>query len=267
MSTGNIQLPTMTDCRAPIYLDYNATTPIDDRVFEVVRHFMEVEFGNSGSRTHHYGQEAAKALKHARDQVAKVVNCGAEEVVFTSGATEANNIALLGLKNYGERHNKKHLISTEIEHSAVLEPLSELKRQGFELELVKPRTDGRIEPEDIRKRVRGDTLLVSCMQVNNETGIIQPIERLVELLKHEDVVLHVDAAQGFGKHLKNLDNPSIDFIAVSGHKIGAPKGIGALIVRRGRRANRKLSPIMWGGGQERGLRPGNGACRPRSRDG
>lgn len=245
-----------------LYLDCNATTPIDPRVMEIVRYYMEEEFGNAGSRTHIYGQNAKKAVERAREQVAAVVNAEPREVIFTSGATESNNLAILGLTSLGNKTGKRHIISTSIEHHAVLEPLKEMERRGFEVTLLPCYPSGRIKVEDLANALRDDTLLVSVMHVNNETGIIQPIEEIAELLIDRDhsAYFHVDAAQGFGKLIKDLQHKRIDLISISGHKIYAPKGIGALIrrVRSSKTAQPKelLDSLMFGGGQERNLRPG-----------
>lgn len=247
----------MVQRERPTYLDCAATTPIDPRVRDVVLHYMEVEFGNAGSHTHVFGQEAAKGVAKARKQIASMVNARPEEVVFTSGATESNNLAILGTAEYGQNLGKRHIISTAIEHSAVLQPLQHLANKGFEITLIPPSSDGTVSAEDILRNIRSDTLLISVMHVNNETGIIQPIAEIAQLAEEFAVSLHVDAAQGFGKVLPTLCDRSIDLISVSGHKIHSPKGIGALIWRRSNRKSSKfLRPIMWGGDQERALRPG-----------
>ena len=246
----------MTQPNRPIYLDCAATSPIDPRVRDVLLHYIDVEFGNAGSRSHIFGQEAAKGVRNAREQIAAVVNARANEVIFTSGATEANNLAILGLAAYGKSAAKRHVISTLIEHKAVLEPLEFLADQGFEVDLVEPLEAGYIDPQQIARRLRPDTLLVSTMHVNNETGIVQPIAELAEILKDHDSYFHVDAAQGFGKELVSLSSSRIDLISCSGHKLYSPKGIGCLVTRRQRKVNRKLSPLVYGGGHERGLRPG-----------
>jgi len=240
----------------PIYLDCNATTPIDPRVREVMLEYIDREFGNAGSRTHIYGQEAARGVKRAREQIAAVVDAAPEEVIFTSGATEANNLAILGLAEYGQRTGKKHVISTQIEHKAVLEPLQVLESWGFEVELVPPTESGYVEAEEIGRRLRDDTLLVSVMHVNNETGVIQPLHELCQRLAHHDTYFHTDAAQGFGKHIEYLRNPRIDLLSISAHKIHGPVGVGSLIARRTRQAPRALTSRQLGGGQERGLRAG-----------
>jgi len=239
-----------------VYLDCAATTPVDPRVAAEVMRYIESEYGNAASRTHAFGARAKRSVERARDQVAAVVGCGRGEVVFTSGATESNNLAILGLAEHGRRTGRRHLVSTLIEHNAVLEPLRHLESQGFELTLVPPTRGGWVDPQAVRAAVRDDTLLVSVMQVNNETGVIQPIEEVAALLADHPAYLHVDAAQGFGKEIPALRDSRIDLISVSGHKVLAPKGVGALITRRRDGGRPPLAPLMFGGGQERGLRPG-----------
>lgn len=240
----------------PVYLDCNATTPIDPEVEREFMVFIRDEFGNAGSRTHEYGMRAKQAVQKARDQVAAVVKAQREEVLFTSGATESNNLAILGLREHGEKTGRRHIISTAIEHKAVLEPLEFLEKKGFEVTLLKPQQDGAISVEKVVEALRPDTLLVSVMHVNNETGIVQPIADIAKALAAHEALFHVDAAQGFGKQIADLQEPRIDLISISGHKIYAPKGVGALVMRR-RGFNRvPLTPLFYGGGQERGLRPG-----------
>ncbi|MFE5753810.1 cysteine desulfurase DndA [Streptomyces massasporeus] len=238
------------------YLDVAATTRVDPRVAEVVLHWMTEDFGNAGSRTHEYGARAKKAVQEARSFIAGTVQAKTEEVIFTSGATESNNIALLGLAPYGETTGRKHIITSAIEHKAVIEPLAHLRdARGFEVDFLEPGPSGRITAEAVLNRLRPDTLAVSLMHVNNETGVIQPVAELAEKLRTTPTYLHVDAAQGYGKIPDDLTAP-IDLISVSGHKIGAPKGIGALVTRRRGWDKVPLEPIMFGGGQERKLRPG-----------
>ena len=222
---------------------------------EVLR-YMSIEFGNAGSRTHDFGLRAKKAVQRAREQVAEVVRAKPEEVIFTSGATESNNLAILGLAQFGERTARRHILTTEIEHKAVLEPIGEMARRGFEVTYVKPSSGGWVDPEEVRRRVRSDTLLVSVMQVNNETGVAQPIEEIAALLTEHPAFFHVDSAQGFGKEILPLRNVRVDLISVSAHKIFGPKGIGALISRRRGYERSPLTPLLFGGGQERGLRAG-----------
>lgn len=239
-----------------IYLDCNATTPLAPEVRDLVIHYLTEEYGNAGSRTHEFGQRAQQAVEKARKQVAAVVQADSTEVIFTSGATESNNIAILGLEKHANETGKKHIISTAIEHKAVIEPLQALEKKGFEIDFIKPDTSGRILGEEVKMRLRDDTLLVSVMHINNETGVIQPILEIADILADHSAFLHVDAAQGFGKEIPALQNLRIDSIAISGHKIYAPKGVGALIARRRGYKRMPLQPLMFGGGQERGLRPG-----------
>jgi cysteine desulfurase len=239
-----------------IYLDCNATSPVEPRVQEEVMRYLSVEFGNAGSRTHDFGARANAAVQRARSQIALVIQARTDEVIFTSGATEGNNIAILGLARHGERTARKHIVSTTIEHKAVLEPLEALEKSGFDLTLVPPTHAGYIDPASIASALRPDTLLVSMMHVNNETGVIQPVSEVANILKDHQAFLHVDAAQGFGKDIEPLCERRIDFISISGHKIYAPMGVGALVVRRRGFTRPPLSPLLYGGGQERGLRPG-----------
>jgi cysteine desulfurase len=239
----------------PTYLDCNATTPIEEEVLQAMIHYCRTEYGNAGSRTHSYGATASSAVKRAREQVAAVVDASWEEVIFTSGATESNNLAILGLADEARRLGRKHIISSEIEHKAVLEPLEELASRGFEVTLISPRADGTIDAGSVRSALRPDTFLVSIMHVNNETGVVQALETIGQALGDHPATFHTDAAQGFGKELAGLRCSRIDLISVSGHKIFGPKGIGALIARTSARRLR-LKPLMFGGGQERGVRPG-----------
>lgn len=219
-------------------------------------HFMVEEYGNSGSRTHEFGLTAKKAVEQAREQVSKVVAADKSEVYFTSGATESNNIAILGLLDFGNEVNKKHIITSPIEHKAVLEPIAYAAKKGFEVTYLPVDGSGIIKLKDLEAALRPDTLLVSLMHINNETGSIQNLEGICDVLKEHKAYLHVDAAQSFGKYSEALQNQRIDLISISGHKVYAPKGIGALIARRRGYEKIPLTPIMYGGGQEKGLRPG-----------
>jgi cysteine desulfurase len=240
----------------PVYLDCNATTPIDPRVQAEVLRYLTEEFGNAGSRTHTYGQTAKDRVNLARQEVADVVAAQSEEVIFTSGATESNNLALLGLAAHGEMSGRRHIISTQIEHKAVLEPLQALAGRGFEVTLLPPTPGGWVEPREVVQALRPDTLLVSVMGVNNETGVIQPVDEIAAELADHEAYFHVDGAQAFGKVIEPLRNRRIDLISISGHKVYAPKGIGALVIRRRGYRRIPLQPLTYGGGQERGLRPG-----------
>ena len=239
-----------------VYLDCNATTPLDPEVREVLLHYLTDEFGNEGSRTHEYGARAKQAVQKARDQVAAVVAAKRDEVIFTSGATESNNLAILGLRAAGIEQGKRHIITTAIEHKAVLEPCDALEREGFEITRLPVNATGAVDPDAVKDALRPDTLLVSVMHVNNETGVRQPMAAIADVLKDHPAYFHTDAAQGFGKDLEPLRNPRIDLISISGHKLYAPKGIGALILRRRGYERPPLQPLIYGGGQERGLRPG-----------
>ncbi|HUY34518.1 MAG TPA: cysteine desulfurase DndA [Pirellulales bacterium] len=239
----------------PLYLDYNASAPLDPRVFDAMKPWFLEEPGNAGSRTHMYGQRARDAVETARGLVAAVLGAKSEEVIFTSGATESDNLAILGLARHGIETGRRHLISTAIEHKAVLEPLAQLGKLGFEVELAPVTPGGYVDANEIRRRVRPDTLLVSVMHANNETGVLQPVEEVAEILHGTETLFHVDAAQTFGKEVDALRRLRCDLVSISGHKIYGPKGIGALYVRR-HAATRAIRPIMFGGGQERGLRPG-----------
>ena len=238
----------------PIYLDCNATTPIEDEVRDIMTRYLASEYGNAGSRTHVFGQEANKAVEDARRQVAEVVSAEKDEVIFTSGATESNNIAILGLQKFAIESGKNHIISSSIEHKAVLEPLEYLSKNGFEITLIDVDESGVVDPKNIEAAIEKNTLMVSLMHVNNELGTIQPIDEIANFLTDTDIIFHVDAAQGFGKDISPLQNKGIDLISISGHKIYGPKGIGALIKRK--RKQLDLNPLMLGGGQERGIRPG-----------
>ncbi|MCW2480583.1 cysteine desulfurase DndA [Candidatus Symbiopectobacterium sp. NZEC135] len=239
-----------------VYLDYSATTPVLPEVADLVYKMMVEEYGNAGSRTHEYGVDAKRAVELARHQVAAVVKADKTEVIFTSGATESNNIAILGLREFAKNAGKMHIITSKIEHKAVLEPISHLEAQGFEVTYLDVTSDGQIDTAQLKRSLREDTVLVSIMHINNETGVIQPIDEVCQLLSEHDAYLHVDAAQSFGKYPFNLENTRIDFISVSGHKLYAPKGIGALIMRRRGYLKSPLRPLYYGGGQEKGLRPG-----------
>ena len=228
---------------------------MDPRVLEAMMPWFLTP-ANAGSRTHSYGQNAKDAVEKARAQVASVIGAKPEEIFFTSGATESNNIAILGLAQLGESTGRKHIISTAIEHKAVLEPLEEMRRRGFEIDLVAVTTGGYVEPDAIREKLRPDTLLVSVMHANNETGVLQPIHEIAELVRGSETLLHTDAAQTYGKEVETLRDLSCDLSSISGHKIYGPQGIGALCVRRRGVSRRPLDSVVFGGGQERGLRPG-----------
>jgi cysteine desulfurase len=245
-----------------VYLDCAATTPLDPRVRAEMLQYLDEDFGNAGSRTHEFGRRARTAVEQARDRVAAVVASSRGDVIFTSGATESNNLAILGLA--AAAGDRRHIVSTAIEHHAVLEPIEELRRRGFDVTLVPPDQGGVVDPDAVLAALRPDTLLVSMMHVNNETGVIQPIVEVADGLNATDTYLHVDAAQSFARgfargaarEVDALRHPHVDLISVSAHKINGPKGVGALIVRRRDGRRPPLQPLTFGGGQERQLRPG-----------
>jgi cysteine desulfurase len=216
---------------------------------------MVEEFGNAGSRTHLYGEAAQREVRLARERVAATLGADPDEIIFTSGATESNNLTILGLAHFGKSEHRRHIVSTAIEHKAVLEPLERLASEGFEITLVAPDSAGHVIANDVLREVRPDTLLVSIMHGNNETGALQPIEEIASGLPGR-IYFHVDAAQTYGRETPALRNRRIDFISLSGHKIFGPKGVGVLLARRRSGCRPPLRPLMVGGGQERGFRPG-----------
>lgn len=238
------------------YVDANATTPVEPEVLDLMIHYFRSEYGNAGSRTHRLGQTAARAVVRAREQVAKTAGCDPDDVCFTSGATEANNLAILGLEAAGRESGRRHVIVSQIEHKAVLEPFLRLESLGFEVDWIAPAHDGVVPAHSILAKLRPDTLLVSLMHANNETGMLQPIDAVADGLQEHEAYFHVDAAQSFGKVFGPLQHPRIDLIGVSAHKIYGPKGVGCLLARKRGYRRVPLRPLMVGGGQERGLRPG-----------
>ncbi len=240
----------------PVYLDCCATTPLLPEVRDEVGFFLDQEYGNAGSRTHEYGAAAKRRVAAARREVAAVAEAEADEVVFTSGATESNNLAILGLRHALSAVGRRHIVTTRLEHKAVIEPIEQLEHDGFEVTWIETGSDGVVEARAITEAVRDDTGLVSLMHVNNETGIAQPIEEVARGLDGHAAYLHVDAAQGFGKELTGPRRERVDLVSVSAHKLHGPKGVGALVMRRRRFERPPLSPLAFGGGQERGLRPG-----------
>jgi len=239
----------------PVYLDCNASNPIEPRVMQAILEAYRSVQGNAGS-PHLHGQKAKEAVHRARDQIGSVVGAKRHEVYFTSGATESNNLAILGLAQRGKWTGKRHIISSAIEHKAVLEPLDRMRSMGFEVTLIKPQSDGRVSSRAMIDAMRPDTLLVSLMHANNETGIVQPIDEVAQESQSRGIWMHVDAAQGFARDIGRLRHPGIISISVSGHKIFGPQGIGALVIRRNKDHDGALEPILVGGGQELGLRPG-----------
>ena len=239
-----------------IYLDYNASTPIDSRVLSVMVDTYQNHFGNADSRTHEFGESARSVTETARGQVAELLGVNKDEVFFTSGATESNNIAILGLRAFGEAKNRKHIIISSIEHKAILGAAKTLSENGFEVEYVDPDESGRVNPEKLTSMIRPDTLLVSLMHVNNETGIIQPVKEIGDYLSETETLFHIDATQSCGKSIDEVRSLRYDLMSISAHKMHGPQGIGALIMRKKRYRLPPVKPIMYGGGQEHGIRPG-----------
>lgn len=239
-----------------IYLDYNASTPLDQRVLDVMIDVYKNKYGNADSRTHEFGETARSTVESARKQVAELLAVNKDEIIFTSGATESDNITILGLQEYAEKTTKKHIITTSIEHKAVLEPLHKLEKQGFEVTYIDADPSGRINADELLSKVRNDTLLVSVMHANNETGIIQPVDVIGEELSKTETFFHIDAAQSFGKLVEELKNVKYNFLSASAHKMYGPQGIGVLVLKKKRYKMPPVNSIMFGGNQERGIRPG-----------
>ena len=239
-----------------VYLDYNASTPLDARVLEVMIDVYQNKFGNADSRTHDFGDTARRIVEKSRQSVADLLGIKKDEVFFTSGATESDNIAILGLQNYAEKIGKKHIITTAIEHKAVLKPLSILENKGYKVTYIKPDKSGRINADELLSNVHNDTLLVSVMHANNETGIIQPVDMIGEELSKMDILFHIDAAQSFGKLIDELRNTKYNMLSASAHKMYGPQGVGTLILRKKRYKFPPVNSIMYGGSQEHGIRPG-----------
>ena len=239
----------------PIYLDYAATTPVDPRVKEVMIHYLSLdgEFGNPASRSHAYGWNAEAAAEQARNNVAALVNANPKEIVWTSGATESDNLAIKGVAHFYHKKGK-HIITSKTEHKAVLDTCRQLEREGFEVTYLDPEPNGLIDLTKLEQAMRDDTILVSIMHVNNEIGVIQDITAIGELTRARGILFHVDAAQSAGKVPIDLETLKVDLMSFSAHKIYGPKGIGALYVRRKPRV--RLEAQMHGGGHERGMRSG-----------
>ena len=239
--------------KLPIYLDYSATTPVDPRVAEKMIPYLTEQFGNPASRSHSFGWSAEKAVEHAREQVAKLVNADPKEIVWTSGATESNNLAIKGAAHF-YKGKGKHLITMKTEHKAVIDTMRELEREGYEVTYLDPQPDGLLDLEKFKAAIRPDTVLASIMLVNNEIGVIQDIAAIGEICREKGVIFHVDAAQATGKVVIDLAKLKVDLMSFSAHKTYGPKGMGALFVRRKPRI--RLESQMHGGGHERGMRSG-----------
>ena len=239
--------------RKPIYLDYSSTTPIDPRVAEKMIPFITEHFGNPASRSHSFGWTAEEAVEEARDEVAKLVNADPREIVWTSGATESNNLAIKGASHFYSTKGK-HILTVSTEHKCVIDSFRELEREGYTATYLEPEPNGLVDLEKFKKAIRPDTVLASVMFVNNEIGVIQDIEALGNICREQKVVFHVDAAQATGKVDIDLEKLPVDLMSFSAHKTYGPKGIGALYVRRKPRI--RIEAQMHGGGHERGMRSG-----------
>lgn len=233
-----------------VYLDYNASTPVDPDVMDAMRPFFEKHFGNPSS-THWYGIISKNAVENARSQVASLLNCKSEEIIFTSGGTESNNFAIKGVAR-ALRHKGKHIITSQIEHSAVLDVCGFLEKNGFEITYLPVDEDGLVNISNVKRAIRPDTILISIMHANNEIGTIQPVEEIAGLAKECGIVMHTDAAQSVGKISANVHELGVDLLSIAGHKMYAPKGIGVLYVRK----SAVLDRFHHGAGQEMGLRAG-----------
>jgi len=245
----------VSDRKLPVYLDYSATTPVDPRVAELMCQFLTIDgnFGNAASRSHEYGWQADDAIKTARADVAALINADPKEIVWTSGATESDNLAIKGVAHFYHKKGK-HIITCKTEHKAVLDTCRQLEREGFEVTYLDPEDNGLIDLDKLKAAMRDDTILVSIMHVNNEIGVIQDIKKIGELTRERGIIFHVDAAQSAGKVEIDLQDMKVDLMSFSAHKIYGPKGMGALYVRRKPRI--RLEAQMHGGGHERGMRSG-----------
>ena len=246
-------LDTLKAPHFPVYMDYSSTTPIDPRVADMMIPYLREQFGNPASRSHMYGWTAEKAVEEARAEVAALVNADPREIVWTSGATEGNNLAIKGAAHFYKTRGK-HIITVKTEHKAVLDTVRDLERQGFEATYLQPLDNGLITIEQLAEAIRPDTILVSVMLVNNEIGVIQPIDAIGELCRSKGIIFHCDAAQATGKVHIDLEKTKVDLMTFTAHKSYGPKGVGALYVRRKPRI--RLETQMHGGGHERGMRSG-----------
>jgi cysteine desulfurase len=237
----------------PIYLDYQATTPCDKRVLEKMLPYFTEHFGNVHSRSHAYGWQAEEAVEEARENIADLIGADAKEIIFTSGATESNNLALKGVAHF-YKESKNHIITCITEHKCVLDACRHLEEEGFEITYLAVKSNGLIDLDDLKKAIKSNTLMVSIMAVNNEIGVIQPLSEIGAICKASGVFFHTDAAQAIGKIPLDVNALNIDLLSISGHKIYGPKGIGALYVRRKPRV--RIKALINGGGQERGMRSG-----------
>ncbi|RRJ28791.1 cysteine desulfurase family protein [Halocatena pleomorpha] len=240
----------------PIYLDHHATTPVDEAVVEEMKPYFTEQFGNPASDDHIFGSNAKKGVEKARERIAGVINCRKEEIIFTSGATESDNLAVRGMAEYAEKHDKgSHIITSVTEHEAILEVCESLEGDGFDVTYLPVDEHGCVDPQTIKEAIREDTVLISIMAANNEIGTIAPIREIGEIAKNNQVFFHTDAVQAMGYVPIDVQSTGIDLMSLSAHKIYGPKGVGALYVRR-RNPKVKLQPLIHGGGHERGWRSG-----------
>lgn len=237
-----------------VYLDNNATTPVDPRVLDAMLPYFKEHFGNAASRNHRYGWEAEEAVEKAREQVAALINANSKEIIWTSGSTEGNNTAIQGVARM-YKDKGKHIVTCKIEHKAVIDPCKYLETQGFEVTWLEPDKTGRVSVDQVRDAIRDDTILVTLMFANNEVGTIHPIAEIGALCHERDIIFHTDATQAFGKVPIDVEAMGIDLLSMSAHKIYGPKGVGGLYVRR-KKPRVRLEPILFGGGHERGMRSG-----------
>jgi len=239
--------------KIPIYMDYHATTPVDPRVLEAMLPYFRDEFGNAASKSHAFGWKAEEAVEAAREELARLVGASGKEIVWTSGATESDNLAIKGAAQFYASKGK-HLVTCKTEHKAVLDSMHALERQGYEVTFLDVERDGRVDPARVKAALRKDTVLVSIMHVNNETGVVHPIEEIGRIAREAGVLFHCDAVQGVGKLPFDVERVNADLVSISAHKMYGPKGVGALYVRRKPRV--RLTAQMDGGGHERGFRSG-----------
>src|SRR5262245_8829287 len=241
--------------KTPIYMDYHATTPVDPRVIETMLPYFNEKFGNAASRSHVFGWTAESAVNAARERIAALIGAqNPKEIVFTSGATESDNLAIKGVADfYKEKGN--HIVTTVVEHKAVLDTCKRLEKEGFEVTYLRVGSDGRVDPDDVKKAIKDKTILVSVMLANNEVGTVQPLAEIGAITRSKGVLLHSDAVQGIGKVLFSVEQMHVDLASITAHKMYGPKGVGALYVRRSKPRVR-LIPILDGGGHEFGIRSG-----------
>lgn len=240
--------------KLPIYLDYNATTPVDPKVVDAMVPYFTESYGNAASRNHSFGWQVEKVVDDARELIGKLIGAGGKEIVFTSGATESNNLAILGVAEFYKKKGK-HIISSPIEHKAVIDPCHALEQNGYEITFLDVDKHGCIDLKQLEESIRQDTILVSLMAGNNEIGTLNPIREIGQITRNKEVLFHTDATQSVGKIPIDVEEMNIDLLSMTAHKFYGPKGIGALYVRR-KKPRVRLSPIMFGGGHERGMRSG-----------